>query len=73
MLIHPAPALFLPPLGRRPWRLGLGFFAFFSWLLVGLDDLGGEQAHFLHAADGLVLAGDFDAALGFLARASSAT
>ena len=32
-----------------------------------LDDLGGEEPHVADAADGLVLAGDFEGALGFLA------
>ena len=35
--------------------------------LLDLDDLGREQAHFLDPADGLVLAGDLERALGLLA------
>ena len=35
--------------------------------LIDLDDLGGEQAHFLDPTDGLVLVGDFERSLGFLA------
>ena len=35
--------------------------------LVDLDDLGGEQAHLLDPANGLVLAGDLQGALGLLA------
>ena len=45
----------------------LAFLSAFFLGLVGLDDFGGEQPHFLDAADGLVLAGDFDGALGLLA------
>ena len=57
-------ALFAADPGGGP---GLPARGLFLRALFGLDDLGGEQAHFLDPADGLVLAGDFNRALRFLA------
>ena len=48
---------------------GLGLFVglVLGFGLIDLDDFGGEEVHFLDPGDGLVLAGDFQGAFGFLA------
>ena len=46
---------------------GPGLFVGLGFGLIDLDDFGGEKVHFLDPADGLVLAGDFQGAFGFLA------
>src|SRR4029077_15099827 len=53
--------------GFSGFAFGVGLFLFLVLGLVEFDDFGGEQAHFLDAANGLVLAGDFQGALGLLA------
>ena len=55
-------AAFFAAAGPGFFLAGLLFLDFF-----GLGNFGREQAHLLHAANGLVLGGDFQAALRFVA------
>jgi hypothetical protein len=74
LTLPPRPGILISRLSAPPFffaggpggRLGL-FGGGFFLNPVGLGDLGGEQPHFLHAADGFVLAADFDGAFGFVA------
>ena len=58
-------AAFFAAAGPGPGRFLLGRLFFLDFF--GFDDFGGEQAHFLDPANGLVLAGDFNRAFRFLA------
>ena len=62
---HRPALLFAAGLGGLGGRLGFFAGGFFLGT-VSLDNLRGEQTHFLHPADGLVLAGNLDGAFGFL-------